>query len=393
MKASGVVLLAFSMALLPSTVVAQQQGIYDPGVFNWRFYLNAHSDLLMAGISDPQGARVHWRDHGIAECRRAHPTFHSSQYLERYADLRTAYGTDCAKALNHYLVYGRSERRVGLNGTYYSGPHGSRVTIKSDLIAIGMSSRTAGAIDSRYAGGYEYINSWDRGRQMQIAWTVNGTGECNNPTEAGSSSDGVGHNTSSRWTSRYETSNSAHTSSRPAFWLKPGDRSDCNGVTQLSGHLLTKHVTIGVPGVSERLVEIVSEVTIPAATGHLVVENPALYLAPEFNTFHALNVADCSLSSLQSGAGEQGRPVIASIAGGAAAIGLWSPDLPSSGFSTVGYGRAFFPRATPADSTAKINAVYRRSNIGAGTYYQQTYVAVGSLTQASMALCQAAQKL
>lgn len=382
-------IFVFVLFLSSFAANAQQQNIYASDVFNWRFYLNAHSDLLMSGIANEQDAKAHWRDWGIHECRRGHPTFHTSQYLNHHTDLKAAYGNDCTKALTHYLTFGRNEGRVGLDGTFYSGPQGARVTVKNNIITIGLSSRTAGAIDSLYENGREYINSWDRGRQMQIAWTVNATGECNNPTEAGSSTDGIGHNTSSNWLTHSETSNSAHTTSKPAFWLKPTDRPDCNNVVQLPGHVLSKYVTVGVPNVSERLIELISEVTIPASTNHLIVENPALYLAPEFNVFYALSTTNCSLSSLSSSGGEQGSPIVASIVGGGSAIGLWSPDLPSSGFTSAGYGRAVFPFSQPANSTTKINAVYRRSNIAAGTYDQQTYVAVGTLSQVQTALCQA----
>lgn len=382
----------YSAALLLSLspiAHSQDQSIFAPDIFNWRFYLNAHSDLLLASIGDEQSARTHWQNFGIGECRRAHPTFHTSQYLNRYADLKAAYGQDCKKALNHFLAFGRNEGRSGLNGTYYIGPQGARVTVKNSIIAVGLSSRTAGAIDSLYHNGREYINSYDRGRQMQVAWTVNGTGECNNPTEAGSASDGIGHNTSSNWTYRSETANVAHTISYPAFWLKPSDRPDCNNVQQVPGHKLEKYVTVGVPGVSDRLIELLSEVTIPAATNHLIVENPALYLAPEFNNFYSFNKADCKITLLSGASAEQGQPVIASTSGGYAAIGLWSPDLPSPGFPTVGYGRSIFATSLPIASTVKLNAVYRRSNLAAGTYLQQTFAAVGTLEQTRAALCQA----
>ncbi|MGH8076924.1 MAG: hypothetical protein ACREPE_06325 [Lysobacter sp.] len=385
----GKIYSAAILLSLSSVVHSQDQSIFAPDVFNWRFYLNAHSDLLMAGVVDAQGAKAHWQNFGTRECRRAHPNFHTSQYLNRYADLKAAFGQDCTKALNHYLTFGRNEGRAGLNGTYYIGPHGARVTVKNNIISVGLSSRTAGAIDSLYHNGWEYINSYDRGRQLQVAWTVNGTGECNNPTEAGSNSDGIGHNSSSNWTYRSESPNTAHTTSFPAFWLKPHERTDCNNVQQLAGHKLTKHVAVGAPGVSDRLIELISEVTIPAATNHLIVENPALYLAPEFNNFYSFNPADCKISLLAGAGPEQGRPVIASVSGGLAAVGLWSPDLPSSGFSTVGYVRSVFASPRPIDSTVKLNAVYRRSNVPAGTHLQQTYAAVGSLEQTRVALCQA----
>jgi len=384
------ILAAALLLPLSSVAFAQNQTVFSPDVFNWRFYLNAHSDLLLAGIKDEQGAKTHWQNSGIAECRRAHPTFHTAQYLQRYADLQAAFGQNCQLGLNHFLTLGRNEGRTGLNGTHYLGAQGRRVTVKNNIIAVGLSSRTAGAIDSLYSNGREYINSFDRGRQMQVAWTMGGLGECNNPTEAGSASDGIGHNTTSNWTFREETPSWAHTISYPAYWAKTTERPECANVNQLPGNKLEKYVTVGMPGVSDRLIELISQVTIPGPTSHLIVENPALYLAPEFNNFYSFNPATCTITALAGDGPEQGRPVIASTTGGTAAIGLWSPDLPSPGYTTVGYVRSNFATPeNPAASSVKLNAVYRRDNLAAGTYLQQTFAAVGTLEQTRDALCKA----
>lgn len=381
--------LVLSIALSPFAARAQAPGIFSQDVFDWRFYLNAHSDLLLAGISDEQGAKVHWQNNGISECRRAHPSFHTAQYLSRYSDLRNAFGSNCTLALYHYLAYGIGEGRDGLKGTFYSGAHGSRITIRNNKIIVGMSSRTAGAIDSLYYNGKEFVNSWDRGRQIQVAWVVDGVGECNNPTEAGSNWNGPGHNTSSVWLHHSETSNSAFTRSYPAFFLRPQDRPDCMNVQQASGHELEKYVNVGVPGVSDHLIEFVSLVRIPAATHHLRIENPAVYLGAEFNNFYVLNAVNCQTSPISGAAGEQSLPVIASASDGRHAIGLWSPDLPSPGFASVGYGRAVFPFPQPIESTTKINAVYRMNNVSAGSFYQQTFIGVGTLNEVRVSLCSA----
>jgi hypothetical protein len=389
MGIKGIVMaLALGALQLFGCAHAQDSTIYSPDVFNWRFYLNNHPDLTQAGIVTEQAAKTHWQQFGVKECRRAHPDFHTSQYLLRYSDLQRAYGTDCKAALNHYLVYGRNEHRKGLLGTYYQGRNG-RVTIGNGVITLGMSTRVAGAIDSLYVGGREYINSWDHGRQMQIAWTVNGTGECNNPTEAGSSANGIHNSSSSRWVSHSETAATATTVSYPAFWLKPTDRADCADVVQLPGHKLQKYVQVGVPGVSAHLIELISQVTIPAATSHLVIETPATYLGGEFTWAYTWDPSTCQVARSYAW-GEKSLPVIAATSNGISAIGAWSPDLPSPGFSTVGYGRAqFLDGANPANSTNKINAVYRRSNIPAGTYEQQTFIAAGTLEEVRTALCAA----
>jgi hypothetical protein len=64
-------------------------------------------------------------------------------------------------------------------------------------LVISTTERLAGAIDSLTWNGKEFINSWDHGRQLQTAAFIEKFGECYNPTEAGSSSDGTGPTSSS----------------------------------------------------------------------------------------------------------------------------------------------------------------------------------------------------
>ena len=48
----------------------------------------------------------------------------------------------------------------------------------------------------------EFINSYDHGRELQLAVVVAGFGECWNPTEAGGESDGIGLATKSELQAR-----------------------------------------------------------------------------------------------------------------------------------------------------------------------------------------------
>ena len=223
MKRSPLV-VAISAACLFSAAApsrAWAADIFASDVFNWRFYLNSHADLLKAGIHNEASARAHWQVFGVGECRRAHPLFHTRQYLARYGDLQAAFGNDCKAALDHFNAHGRAEGRSGLQGASYEG----RTTVKNDIIAVGMSNRTAGAIDSLYWNGREFINSFDHGRQLQIAMSTNGAGECYNPTEAGGSYDGFNGHSTSQLLGVSATGNQLSTVSYPAFWLWPGQDS------------------------------------------------------------------------------------------------------------------------------------------------------------------------
>ena len=67
-------------------------------------------------------------------------------------------------------------------------------------VYISCSERTAGAVDSLTWKDKEFLNSYDHGRQLQMAMTVQNHGECWNPTEAGGRSDGIDFETKSNLT-------------------------------------------------------------------------------------------------------------------------------------------------------------------------------------------------
>lgn len=367
---------------------AQIASVLDPEVFNWRFYVNAYGDLLMAGIDTPAEAQAHWQNNGIRECRRAHPRFHARQYLDLHADLRAAFGIDCTRALHHYLDHGRAEGRIGIQNGYYD----QRYTASNDIITVGASHRTAGAIDSVYWNGREMINSFDHGRQLQVALTANGWGECYNPTEAGSGSgDHQKPTSTSVLHAASAGANVLITDSQPAFWVPPGGTAPGCGparnTTALSPYRFRKTVTIGVFGL-RHVIEFRSEVVIPESITSYTYEAPTGYLGGEFTSFYTFNPAGCTLSPLSAGPGEQSRPVILATPDGAAAMGAWARDLPEPAFPGAGYGRFAFPSGNPANATNKWNMVYRGGATAPGTYAFRTYIAVGSLENVRVSLCQ-----
>jgi hypothetical protein len=369
------------------TTVDQEVNVFDSDVFNWRFYVNSYGDLLQAGIDTPAEAQAHWQAFGLRECRRAHPRFHPRQYLDLYGDLRAAFGTDCTRALQHYLDHGRSEGRVGIA----NGGYDARYTISNDIITVGASLRTAGAIDSLYWNGREFINSFDHGRQLQVALSANGWGECYNPTEAGSGADGTRPGTTSVLHAASAIGRVLSTDSQPAFWVPPGGTAPGCGAarnsTALSPYRFRKTVTIGVAGI-RHIVEVRSEIVVPEALSSLTYEAPTGYLGGEFTSFYTFQPATCALAAISAGPGEQGLPIVLSTSDGAAAMGSWSRSLPQPSFPAAGYGRFAFPSSNPAAATNKWNMVFRLGAISPGTYAFRTYVAVGSLENVRVALCQ-----
>jgi hypothetical protein len=382
--------IAACTASAPQEEVAtttQAVSVFDSDVFDWRFYVNSYGDLLQAGIDTPAEAQAHWQNSGIRECRRAHPRFHPRQYLDLYPDLKAAFGNDCTMGLQHYLTFGRGEGRVGIVNGGYDG----RYTISNDIITVGASLRTAGAIDSLYWNGREFINSFDHGRQLQVALSANGWGECYNPTEAGSGADGSRHGTTSVLHAATANANVLTTDSQPAFWVPPGGTAPGCGAARntiaLSPYRFRKTVTIGVAGI-RHIVEVRSEVVVPETVSSLTYEAPTGYLGGEFTSFFTFNPATCTLAAISAGPGEQALPVVLSTSDGAAAMGTWSPNLPQPTFPSIGYGRFAFPSANPANATNKWNMVFRLGATPPGTYSFRTYVAVGSLENVRVALCQ-----
>lgn len=366
----------------------QAATIFDGDVFNWRFYVNSYGDLLQAGIDTPAEAQAHWQSYGLRECRRAHPRFHPRLYLDLYPDLRAAFGSDCGLALQHYLDHGRAEGRVGIT----NGGYDNRYTVSNDLLTIGASARTAGAIDSLYWNGREFINSYDHGRQLQVALSVNGWGECYNPTEAGSGSgDNIKPTTTSVLHAVSAAGNVLFTDNQPAFWVPPGGTAPGCGAarntTALSPYRFRKTVTVGVAGIRHAL-EFRTEVVVPEPVSSFTFEGPTGYLGGEFTSFYTFNPATCALAAISAGPGEQSLPIVLATPDGAAAMGTWSPDLPQPAFPGAGYGRFAFPSGNPAAATNKWNAVFRLGALSPGTYAFRSYAAVGSLEDVRVALCQ-----
>ena len=269
-------------------------------------------------------------------------------------------------------------------------------------IVITTTPRLAGAIDSLTWGGKQFIDSTDHGRQLQSAATFGSSWktfhpETFNPTEAGSSSDGMGPRSTSQLVGlQTRNKNELFTVVRPAFWLAPGQR-DADGfaarnTTRLSNHLISKHVTIGAKGL-EHVIEYKVTFTIPPGERHEIAQFEAItgYMPDDFSKFWTLDMKTGKLAPLTDGPGEQDKPVVFSTPDGKYAMGVWSPQQPSKNFADHGYGRFRFPTV----KVVKWNCVFRREDrngILPGNYTFQCYVAVGTLQNVRDSLLQVSRK-
>jgi hypothetical protein len=166
-----------------------------------------------------------------------------------------------------------------------------------------------------------------------------------------------------------------------AFWLRPGERSGehlAKNTTRLSNHLLTKRIAIGhhdMPNVIRYDVTF----TLPIGEKHTFAQFEAVtgYMPAVFETFHTID-QEGRLNPLSDGPGEQAKPVVFSTTDGSHAMGIWSPDQPSPGYETAGYGRWRFK----AQKVVKWNCVFRVRNhdgVPAADYTFHSYVVLGTL--------------
>lgn len=258
-------------------------------------------------------------------------------------------------------------------------------------IVVRTTSRLAGAIDSLTWNGKEFINSEDHGRQLQSAWNADDgqqpiADETYNPTEAGSRDDGSGTTSSSRLLFLHAENGKMETLSRPAYWLRPGQKSGDNLARNrqiLSDHLLRKRVTIGYRQ-HQQVLDYLVTISLPSheTHHHCVMEALTAYMPAEFDHFWALNLRTESLEPLSHTAGEQEHPVVLATAAGDYAMGAWSPGGNCT-FSQSGpsYGRFAFE--TPSGAVMKWNCVYRvDSKHGlSGDFNYRIFVAVGRLDE------------
>jgi len=262
-------------------------------------------------------------------------------------------------------------------------------------IVITTTNRLAGAIHSLTWNGKEFIDSFDHGRQLQSAASF----DCNlpgkfwaeryNPTEAGSRSDGTGATSSSSLLSLHADGNELRTTTRMAFWLAPGQKSSgrlaLNEKIQ-SDHLISKHVRIGYKK-HDNVIEYLATFTVPRGEQHTYAQFEALtgYMPAEFEKFWTFHPETGKLQPINDGPGEQNRPVVMSTSDGNYAMGVYSPEQPSSGFEHAGYGRFRFPAA----KVVKWNCAFRvrdKQGISAGKYPFRVFVAVGTLEDVRQAL-------
>lgn len=181
--------------------------------------------------------------------------------------------------------------------------------------------------------------------------------------------------------------NQLNMATQMAFWTPAGYPYPvgCGGnpaytvaqnTSNLSGHILTKSVTIGYKGISN-VVEDLETFHVSEAHMSGTFESLTGYMPSIFSNFYAFDPQRVALNGLAHTPGEQGLPIIFSTPDKNYAMGIYSPDHPQPGYAGLGYGCFDF---TPV-GTVKWNSVFHTASTPVGNYSYRNYVIVGNLQQ------------
>ena len=281
-----------------------------------------------------------------------------------------------------------ADGQKSLDGDHFTRQVQIKTDVFGDELQLTITPRLAGAVHSIQWRGNEFIDSHDHGRQLQSASNFDVgkpfSSETFNPTEAGSRSDGTGKFTTSKLMHLTHTENQLRTTVQMAFWLTPEQSSSGNPAknkTRLSNHFLTKRITLGFKQWAN-VIRYEATFSTPDDEFHRYAQFEAVtgYMPASFDTFWGVDLDKKQITQLTEGPGEQALPVILAKADKSLAMGVFSPQQPSLGYETAGYGRFRFPAA----QVTKWNSVFRVKNpagIPSGDYYFDNYVVIGNLDQ------------
>ncbi len=86
-------------------------GVNYDAVYDYNYYINKYADLKAAFGTNSTAALAHFVNYGMREGRQASASFNVQAYKNNYADLRAAFGNDLRSYYMHYIEYGKREGR------------------------------------------------------------------------------------------------------------------------------------------------------------------------------------------------------------------------------------------------------------------------------------------
>lgn len=275
-------------------------------------------------------------------------------------------------------------------------------------LTLSTTTAFAGAVSSIKWGGKEFINVWDRGRQLQLNVQFFNRFECYNPYEAGSLYDAPNQPTSSKLLSLTANGNVLDSTTQMAWYLRQRESSDprdhCGDPAlwlpcppynnnPLSDYRVHKTITIGYGGIPN-VIEYLSELFVPEPVKKGLDQLVAV-MPYEFASLWSWDVVSKDYRKVRFLAGEDDAIKVASTADGKYAMGFYSPELLQP-YSNVGAANWWFivppdPFYRDPNDPSKIDLDYACVHMGSfnrydsfngpGFTHDRAYLVIGSLEQ------------
>ena len=97
-------------------------GVDYASVYDYNYYVNKYPDIRAAFGDDDMAVLAHFVNYGMSEGRRGNEAFDINSYRNAYSDLRAAFGTDLRQYYLHYIYAGQAEKRVASGVTELQNP-------------------------------------------------------------------------------------------------------------------------------------------------------------------------------------------------------------------------------------------------------------------------------
>lgn len=97
-------------------------GVDYSAVYDYDYYVNKYPDIKAAFGGNKAMALAHFVNNGMSEGRQGKLTFDVWSYRRQYSDLRSAFGNNLKSYYMHYITSGKSEGRAGTGCTTLTNP-------------------------------------------------------------------------------------------------------------------------------------------------------------------------------------------------------------------------------------------------------------------------------
>ena len=130
-----------SNSVAPATTNnAVLNGVNYSSVYDYNYYINRYADLRQAFGTNQKAVLQHFVTCGMNEGRQASTNFNLNTYKSRYSDLRNAFGNNNKAYYIHYLNYGKAEGRKASDGGSTSTPSSNKTSSSAPVVSNNTNS-------------------------------------------------------------------------------------------------------------------------------------------------------------------------------------------------------------------------------------------------------------